>query len=327
MIITNYKNFILEANDNKLYPLILSDKLIKLLYSIKSDIATEILSDYNNKINHDISFLDYNPEDENKIDKLSYLPCDRFLKTPDMTDIYESRLRQELSIGKIVNKLFPGKFSPAQVESFVNDYKGKLTASLRFSDFYLAEGEEIRHWYNEANYQTIKGSMGNSCMRHDYAQNYLDIYCKNPEKVKLLVLFANKAKTKIKGRALVWFGLKKPIEVVGDQKIESKILMDRIYTSEDSDQNAFIEYAIKNNWLYKAKQVMRDSMYVENGKTINGTIAITLKPLKFKSYPSVDTLCYYTPSTGRLASYPGFGIPGHPRFLLNGTNGVPNKID
>jgi hypothetical protein len=324
MLITNYNNFILEANDNT-YPLILSDKLIKLLSNIKSDIAIEILSDYKNHINHDISFLDCNLDDKDKSDKLSYLPCDRFLKTPQMTDVYESRLRQELSIGKIVNKLFPGKFSPAQVELFVNDYKGKITAG--FSDFYLAQGEEIRYWYNENNYKAVKGSMGSSCMRYDYAQNFLDIYCKNPEKVKLLVLFSDKSKTKIKGRAIVWNGLKKPIEIVGNEKIESKILMDRIYTSEDSDQNAYIEYAIKNNWLYKARQVMRDSAYIENGKIMNGTIAITLKPLNLKLYPSVDTLCYYTPSTGRLASYPGFGIPGHPRFILNDTNGGTTKVD
>jgi hypothetical protein len=89
----------------------------------------------------------------------------------------------------------------------------------------------------------------------------------------------------------------------------------------------YIDYAIENGWLYKAAQVMNDSSYMENGKKVYSSVAIQIKPIKFDTYPSLDTLSYYTPSTGRLGSNPGNYVPGNPRYHLNSTTGVATKID
>lgn len=327
MLITQYNDFLFEAADSdKLYPLIISERLLKALKSIKSKISQKLIQDFENKVPHKITYLDYTPGDEEKADKISYLPVDRLLRNPDMKDFYTSRLRQDIAAGGIANKLFSDAFDKEDVVNFVNEYKAKLAE--HFSDFYMAQGEEIRHWYFQGNYiDENKGSINSSCMRHKASQPYFDIYCKNPEKVKLLVLFADKQKTKIKGRALVWVGLKKPVEIVGDKKLENKIYLDRIYTVSESDTPNYINYAKQKGWLYKAAQVMHDAAYIDNGKIIRDTVAITLKPQTYKTYPSLDTFPYYTPSTGRLASYAGYGVPGHPRIVLQSTNGGYNKID
>jgi len=324
-LIRKYNSFLFES-DEKTHPLIISAKLAKALNNLNSDIAKRILLDYQKGVHHDITYLDYVADDKEQADKITYLPSDRFLKTPDMIDVYESRLRQPMSIGKIVNKLFPNVFGPIQVELFVNEYKGEL--AKQFSDFYLAEGDEIRHWYHEKHYSDrSKGTLNGSCMKGDKAQEFFDIYCKNPQKVKLLILFSNKAKTEIKGRALIWIGLRKPVEIVGTERRETKIYMDRVYTVADSDIKLYTDYAISKNWLYKARQVMNDASYIENGQLKRESVAITLNKGAYKYYPSLDTLSYYTPSTGRLASYAGNGVPGHPRYILNNTGGKASPID
>lgn len=332
MIITQYNDFLFETNEkDKVFPLIISERLLKFLKSLDSQIARKILHDYSNNVCHDLSFLDCVVDDKDKMDKITFLPVNKIVKgilsdTHVNMDVnFNAKGRQEISVGRLINRLYPEVFSKNEVEIFVNQYKADIAKG--HSDFYLASGEEIRHWYFSGNYSSNLGTINNSCMRGKLAQSYFDIYVNNPEKIKLLVLFSDKSKTKIKGRALVWFGLKKPIEIVDDKKIESKVYLDRIYTVADSDVELYKNYAKQNGWLYKAAQVMNDASYIENGKVIRNTVAITLKPKAYKAYPSLDTFCYYTPSTGRLASYAGLGIPGHPRYILNHTDGGASKID
>jgi hypothetical protein len=102
--------------------------------------------------------------------------------------------------------------------------------------------------------------------------------------------------------------------------------MDRIYTIHDADKKLFIDFAEGNKWLHKAQQVMGDASYIDEGKKVYSSVAIQLKPVEYKFYPSLDTLSYYTPATGRLGSNAG-NYTGHPRYTLNSTTGNANKID
>ena len=103
--------------------------------------------------------------------------------------------------------------------------------------------------------------------------------------------------------------------------------MDRIYTINDADKKLYTNYAIENNWFHKVKQVMHDASYVDNGKTVFSSVAIVLNPRVYKYYPSLDTLPYYTPSTGRLGSNAGNYVTGHPRLSLNSASGGFTKLD
>ena len=313
MLVYNYNNFLNEADDKekKKIPFFLSETLAILLQRIKSPITKAIIDEINNP--HEISYLDCDPKDKEKIDKISFLPAAK----ADSGDSWFAKGRQEMSVGRIVNKLFPDRFKNQEVEEFVNGFKAAIAKG--HADFRLVQGEDIRKYYLEDNYEMKgKGDINASCMRYQKAQPWLDIFVKNPEKCKLLILMSDKDPTKIKGRALVWMGTRKPV---------GRTYMDRIYVIYDADEQLFINYAIEHDWLYKAAQVMGDASYMENGKKVYSSVAIALNPITFDHYPSLDTLSYYTPTTGRLGSNQGNPVPGHPRYNLNSADGGSTKID
>jgi hypothetical protein len=325
MVLYNYKDFLFEADDDKTYFLFLSNKLRGLLKTIDSPISKKILMAETNGSKYSISHLDYIEEKDN-VDKLTFLPVNRFLQNPGWvnimgetppSEVWETKQRQEMSVGKIVNKLFPEEFKQTEIENFVNSFKAALSKS--FADFKLVEGEEIRYWYLDDHYENkIHGDINQSCMKAEKSQKFLDIYCKNPEKCKLLVLMSEKDPTRSKGRALVWMGMRKPT---------GKVYMDRIYTIYPADVKMYVDYAIKNNWVYKAVQSMYDASYMDDGKKVMSSVSIQLNPIMFDLYPSLDTLSYYTPSTGRLGSNAGNYIQGHPRYRCCNLNGIAQKLD
>ncbi len=340
MALYNYNGFLFEADDKekKKIPLYISETLLSILSNIDSPIAKKLIEldatkqptvKGHNKF--EISYLDCDRTKKDKEDKISFMPAAKASEVPGIlskvgsmeeimlpcNDCYNSKLRQEMSVGKIVNRLFPDTYKQVEIEKFVNDFKAEMgKASAKFK---LVEGEEIRYCYLESNYEnTSQGDLNSSCMKHEYAQKYLDIYCKNPDKCKLLVLMSDKNDKKIKGRALVWMGLRKPT---------GKVYMDRIYVLNYADQKLYIDYAIEHDWLHKAQQVMHDASYIENGKRVHASVAIQLNPAMYDYYPSMDTLAYYTPSTGRLGSNAGNYVKGHPRYTLNSAEGGATKLD
>lgn len=314
--IKNYNNYILEnIIENKKYIFIISDKLRDLFNDMISPISKKILVFIDEKKEFDISFLDY-IHDKEKNDKITYLPISKYIQNNDI-NVWETKMRQEMSIGRLVNKLFPDVFNQSEIEKFVNEFKSKI--SKFFSNFRLVEGEDIRKYYLLNNYESNNhGDINHSCMRSKDAQSYLDIYVNNSDKCKLLILMSDLYKDKIKGRAIVWFGTRKPV---------NKIYMDRIYTIKSSDDILYKDYAEKKGWIYKSNKIMGDSTYIENGKRIFESVSIQLKAIKYKEYPSLDTLSYYTPRSGRLASNIGNYIPGYTRYHLNSPHGNATKLD
>jgi hypothetical protein len=318
------------ASDNK-YKLVLSKKFRSLLKDIKSPLSDALIGAEEKESPSSISFLDY-IEDKEKTDTLTFLPVNRFLRNADWvsgsSEVWETKQRQEMKVGKIVNTLFPDTFKQTQIEAFVNEFKAQIGKS--FSNLRLVEGEEIRYYYLADHYETQnKGSINSSCMRGKAAQKFFDIYCNNPRSnssispntgwCNLLILMSDTDPKKIKGRALVWFNLRKPT---------GKVYMDRIYTVNDADQKMYIDYAKKQGWLYKRVQGMGDASYIDpDGKAVYSSVAVQLKPVKYDYYPSIDTLPYYTPSTGRLGSNAGNYIQGHPRYVCNSTSGSASKLD
>jgi len=314
MAIYNYTGFLNESTNIQFF---ISQKLEKILKHINDPISNAILLAETEKKEYDITYLDCTSGDKNKIDRISFLPSAKVevgnIHDPNWT----AKSRQEMAVGRVVNRLFPNTFSNAQVEQFVNAFKAKMSESV--SNFRLVDGEDIRKYYLVDNYEEKnRGDINNSCMNNKESQPFLNIYVENPEKCKLLVLMSDKYPDKIKGRALVWMGLRKPI---------GKVYLDRIYTVNDSDEELYKNYAAERGWLYKNRQIMNDVSYVEDGKVINSSVAIVLNPAKYKQYPSLDTLSYYTPSTGRLGSNAGNYIKGHPRIRLDSAGGGYSKID
>ncbi len=150
------------------------------------------------------------------------------------TEIY-NKDRTSIKIGRLIRKLFGTKFSDSQIENFVNQYKSILDSKI--TNFELWEGQKIQEGYKSRNY-TFEGSSSNplmnSCMNDEHT--LIEFYRYVP--VSLLVLLNKDGH--IQGRALVW-------------QTDKGLFMDRVYTAFDTDYYKFINWAKKNNVIYKSE--------------------------------------------------------------------------
>lgn len=204
--------------------------------------------------------------------------------------------KSEIGVGRFVRRILDKageKVSDKDLEEFVNKYKSiiqiRKEAFLRFK---IVSEEDIRKFYSSENYESMDGSLGNSCMRYEKCQKYLDIYVRNPEQVKMIILVSRQDENKISGRALLW-----------TDNLGRKI-MDRIYTNNSADETLFKEYAIKNEFLYKEKQDSNeDTKFLLNGKVADDQeIVIKLPSYDYNYYPYMDTFKNYSPN-GKLSNY------------------------
>jgi hypothetical protein len=194
---------------------------------------------------------------------------------------------QKSSVGRIIRRILISdgqEVSDKEIEDFVNEFKAKVSIiKNRHLLFELVEGEKIRHFYLDSNYDNSKeNTLQGSCMRYERCQDYLSIYVSNPEVCKLLILKSPRDPNLIIGRALVW-------------KLDSgDTFMDRIYYTYDSDVELFKDYAIKNGWCYKSAQDPSEDTSIEFGpkRRMKGGLTVTLKYAEFRYYPYLDTLKY-----------------------------------
>ena len=210
-------------------------------------------------------------------------------KDVDLKQAMFSKSRQEIRIGRGIRLLLSSNgvtVTDAEVEKFVNDFRATVKVMNDiFSNFEIVEGEMLLYWYKRKNYLENKGTLGSSCQAVGRA-DWLEIYIKNPETVKCVILKSPEHPDKILGRALIW--------TLGDTD-EGKKMMDYVYCSRDSDEKIFLDYAKHNGWY------QRD---VEYNKTY---VAYLTTRCEFDKYPSVDTMNYWNPTTGKISnkSFPG----------------------
>ncbi len=175
------------------------------------------------------------------------------------TEIY-SKNRTTIKIGRLIRKLFGTRFSDVEIEKFVNQYKSSLDSKLTHFDIW--EGRRISEGYRSKNY-TYDGASSNpllnSCMNDEL--HLVDFYSYVP--VKLLVML--NSDEHIFGRALIW-------------KTDKGFFMDRIYCAFDSDYYKFIDYAKKNNLIYKDENRSGNLIkYSKDGKVSWFPMKVTLK--------------------------------------------------
>jgi hypothetical protein len=228
-----------------------------------------------------------------KNDMISYVQTSRFYREYPDTDLEKLSAKThnliknskfwttgrtpQYGIGRWVRHIFNDvRQTPIKnedLESFVNAYKSTYDKINKGSEkFEIVKGEDIRYWYLEDRYEEVKGQLGNSCMRYQRCQKYLDIYVENPEVCSLLILKGTP--DKIVGRALIW------------TLSDGKKIMDRIYTINDSDRILFEAYAKENGILRGARNV--DTIKVKKGR--------------YDYYPYMDTFTCYDYEKGILSS-------------------------
>jgi hypothetical protein len=200
--------------------------------------------------------------------------------------------RNEVGLGRFVNKLFPGKYNSKEVEEFVNSFKASLEKAGEH--FELVEGEDIEHWYWYENYKEKSGTLGSSCMSQK--RNLFGIYTQNQDVCKLLIL---KEDDKIIGRALIWKlasikHMRKDVEGV-------EYFMDRQYTIKDSDVQKFRNYANEQGWCYKTYNNHHSySTVTINEEVKNVDMTVQVKDKDYNRYPYMDTFRRYDVSNGIL---------------------------
>lgn len=295
--------YLREAKEekDKFIELVLSKRFFDILNSLHKKgepIAGEFIS-CNKKDKFDISFIDVTDKD----DFLSYITAskakqvlDKFKTINREQEGYEFcwiNNRQEQRITRVIPRLFGDKFNQKQIEEFVHEFKAALKADHSFDKFEIVEGEDIKKYYSGTNYsEDAAGQLQRSCMKYDQCRSFFELYIKNPTKMKMLVLKQNDEV--IYGRANLWF-LDEP---------EGRVYMDRIYTTYDWQIKLFIDYAIKNDYIFKSKQIYGGDVIpvIDKGKKERLIMSVNLKPEKYSKYPYVDTLQFYNPENGNLTS-------------------------
>jgi len=290
---------ITEAKDDKA-PLFISPKLNMILRKIMSEpIALKILNHLGGKF--EISYIDIDSSDSRNV---TYMPVDRLDRITEfgfeieLEEAWKSKFRQPITWGKLINKLFPGDFTPMDIDRFYNRYRPEIDASDKENKrFEVVHGEDIRYWYLNKRWE----SSLSSCMQEEKSQKYFDIYCNNPEKCGMLIYHSEKNHNLIIGRALVWNNLIKPSGDTAEIK-DPHTLLDRVYYISSNSQipAIFHKYAMDKGWIYK-----NGDQFLLNGVRKTTSVTTRLKPIDYKYYPYVDTMCYYTPNTGRAASTAG----------------------
>ena len=326
MMIYNFDEFILEMVGEGC-PFHLSEVMVYILSQIEDPISEELLNLNKSKdfksytlidteFNDDyVTFVSSNQlrntvyssfEDDNELKR-------RFMLRPitPAADAWHKG-RNPIKIGRLVNNLFPQKFTATQVEIFVNKFKAKNQRIENRFEIYRSipmayDTNRYSKKYGEAN------QLWNSCM-NDASDDILDFYVQNDHNVECLVLLEEEIDSKtgeivdrIIGRSLIW------------QTSDGQLLMDRVYFIHDKDLYKFIDYAKKKGVIYKAKNQSGNAIqYIKNGVEFWEPMTVDLKYdiEGYETLPYMDTFCFaqgkklmnYRPKTGTY-------------LKLNGTEG------
>lgn len=276
------------------YKLEISKELKDVLLEFESEsvIARLLLSKEDGEIVADpINYISVSEQDTTKISYLSSDRIEKLKKTfPGSTQhLWHSPIRFCARPGSFITKLFKN-INPKEIEKFSNLYRANINKP-KFK-LKIVNGESIRDYYNYENYAGEgRGTLGNSCMKHEGCQRFFNIYTDNRDIISMLVMLDDN--DMLMGRALLW-------------NYESYKIMDRIYTICDEDLAFYFKkWATDNGYLYKSEQNWYNTMFFEslNNKKQEIKIDIRLKYYDQSRYPYVDTFKWINFETGTLHNY------------------------
>jgi len=263
-----------------------------------SDLLRFSIRNSNRIIKFEGDFIKENPQ---SCDTISFVPTNKLLGCDGFNEI---KHRTTIKIGRFVNKFFKKEvikefqITDQDIEIFVNIFKSYFSTDS--NNFKIVEGEEIKKWYLQDNYFTPNGcrygTLWNSCMRYREKNRYMEIYAKNPDKIKMLVLFGEDGK--VKTRALLW-------ESCQDRDGNTHKVMDRIYSIYDHDMIFFKNWALKNGYIHKYEQSARsENIFVtpQNPDPIRIDLTVKLDNHICDYYPYIDSFKFYSRKLGTLSN-------------------------
>lgn len=232
-----------------------------------------------------------------------------------------SKSRSDIKLGKFINAVLPGKYTPKEIEDFTNKFKANLNKVGE--NFELVSGSDISFWYDKENYAEMKGTLGGSCMASK--KGIFELYIDNPEVCKLLILEED---GKLLGRALIW--KLSSLDYYGKDNTDESIdiwFMDRQYTIKDSDIQKFRNYAKESGWIWKANNnhYSLSEVYI-NDSVKNVEMSVSVKNKKYNRFPYMDTFRRFDPETCILYNDDNKDEDLTGNYILDNTNGGYSAI-
>jgi hypothetical protein len=253
--------------------------------SIKNGLSTKLSTKYKSWDTNTIDSLIDLKINKLNTGQLSRGDIDQFWDSEEFD--LKSKSRNFTSIGKLVRKIFPNRYTDTEIEDFVNLYK---STSINKFQFEIVSGDDIITWYNEKSYKESIGELGDSCMRYSRCSDYFDIYTKNPDVCQLLIL---KNSEGLIGRALLWT-LENTVN--GTNKF-----MDRIYSIDEPTKKLFEKWSDENGYIRRSNTKQHEfDKFVLGDTQITAQISVKLNNFKFDKYPYMDTLKRLDVESGTL---------------------------
>ena len=247
-----------------------NNKIADILYAIIDD-KMDIKTNFN--------LIDVSP-DQN--DEVSFLPDNQYqrfiTKGEDVTTKKKSNGKIGRMVGQILRDNGHTQFKDTDIEKFINSFKTAWNKKHGITNrkTQLVKGQDIKKWYNESTHSSSGGTLGNSCMRYDRVNHFMNIYAENPDKVSMVILTED---DKLLGRALFW-----NLDYSSQSK---KYYLDRIYTVQDSDVQFIYDWVVEN---LVGKDVKILSSYKDSGNDYEMTV--NLSKTNFDHYPYADSFNY-----------------------------------
>jgi len=203
---------------------------------------------------------------------------------------YNGHLREKHAI-----MLAPGKFASkfTSVSQQNVDRFSRLFVSGHGIELMEVVGGDITRYYHRSKYyDKERGSLGNSCMKHDGCRKYFQLYAEN--NVRMLVSIVPRGL--INGRALIW------PDIYFSHLQKTVTFMDRVYTNNSSHEELFKNYAKDKGWVYKLEQNYNNKQsFVYEGRTFDDNVDYVLQNIDFEYWPYLDTLSWIKKDT--LSNY------------------------
>jgi hypothetical protein len=236
---------------------------------------------------------------------ISFIPKSKLNLESSFNDI---KSRTPLKIGRFVSKFIKNetlteyRVVPQDIEIFVNLYKSFFDRNE--SNLKIVEGLDILKYYHQDSYYRPNskriGTLWNSCMRYDEKNQYMEIYSKNPDKVKMLVFLSDDGK--VRTRALLW-------EECKDEFGVTHKIMDRIYSVYDHDILFFKKWAFKNGYIHKLEQSAKtESIFMTPSGPKSIGLVVELKNHICDYYPYIDSFKFYSRKSGTLSNSESFNF-------------------
>ena len=131
-------------------------------------------------------------------------------------------------------------------------------------------------------------------MRYKARLKFLDLYTENPNCKMLVMLIDQDGREVLRSRALLWIDVKVTKSPIEDTLPDAINIMDRIYSTHDSDVLLFKKWAEENGYIPKWEQNAKSHLFFDvKNQPVKIKCELDLKKTRFGYYPYLDTFPFF----------------------------------